>query len=85
MKHFQQTPAEEEAAALIASLSKRGITLRIERQALKWSTQGKTGLTIADIRAIKRLDAELKALINHFAVINAQIDARMRDRDGGVA
>lgn len=65
MKLFQQMPAEEEASALIGSLSKRGISLRLEGQTLRWSTRGEVGLTIADIRAIKWLDAELKAFLAH--------------------
>ncbi len=80
---FPETPAEKEANELIASLSTRGISLRLEGQILKWSTRGEAGLTIADIRAVKRLDAELKARIANDALRNAQIDARMRERNGG--
>lgn len=77
----EESAAEAEAGALIGRLSRRGIELRLEGQALRWATRGEAALTLADRRAIKRLDPEVRAFLFHWEAANAALDAQIRERD----
>jgi hypothetical protein len=76
-----ETSAETEARALIARLHDAGIWLRFEGDQIKWTTHTAHGLTISDIRMIKRLTPELKPLLAFSEAADAAVDAY----DGGAA
>ncbi len=58
-------PADDqaEARALLAELAGCEIYLRVEGDRLRWKTRTPRGISISQLRALKRLDHDVKALV----------------------
>lgn len=75
-----ETPAEREAQELLTRLHGAGIWLQFEGDQVKWTTHTEHGLTIADVRAIKRLTPELKLMLASIEAVDAAVENRDRER-----
>jgi len=62
-KHVREARLRAEARSLLDRLAERGVALRLEHGAIRWSSTGADDLTEADVRAIRQLAATIKRLL----------------------